>query len=89
MPGPKPIACPMCSKPAMLDGKTINCEHCDAIYTIIKEGGAKVKKVGVWEDHEERLQALESSETAPEEQEELEPSPAPEQPEEDEEIFPE
>lgn len=84
---PKPIICPMCGKPALLDGDKIACEQCDAIYKITKEGGARVQRTGVFDNHEQRIAVLEGAQTAPEE-----PGQTTEQPEDpdadEDEIFP-
>jgi len=51
--------CPNCMQPAIRAGNEITCEHCDAIFTITKKEGAKVKQLGPLEDHERRIRALE------------------------------
>lgn len=94
----RPTQCPYCQSPAIFDenNATIICEPCGAEYVITKSGGAKVKKMGVMDDHENRIAALEQSRTAPTPEDGLDPDP-PEDPEEtdgdnvddDKEIFPE
>lgn len=63
--------CPNCQKPATRDGNEITCDRCDAIFTITKKDGAKVKKLGPLQDHEERISKIEASVFA----EEPEPEP--------------
>jgi len=50
--------CPSCGQPAIRTGNKIECEACDAIFTVTQEG-AKVKELGPIEDHERRLRTLE------------------------------
>ena len=57
---PKAVYCPNCQGPATRTGNEITCETCDAIFTITKKDGAKIKKLGSIEDHEERLKKIES-----------------------------
>lgn len=52
--------CPNCGRRAERDGKTINCEDCDAEFTI-EAGAAKPKSLGRLDDHEKRLAALEAA----------------------------
>lgn len=63
----RPTTCPYCGSPAIFDSikEVIICEPCDAEYKITSQGGAKVKKIGVLDDHEDRISALEKTETAP------------------------
>lgn len=56
---PKAVTCPNCQGPAIRSGNEIACEGCDAIFTITKKDGAKVKKVGQIQDHEDRLKKIE------------------------------
>ena len=93
----RPTQCPNCGEPAIFDARTsvIICEKEDAEFKVTKQGGAKVKKTGVLDDHEKRLAALEqkkptdiNSGFAPEpDPDEIHPSNGDD--ETDEEIFPE
>lgn len=95
----RPTNCPYCSEPAIFDERksVILCEHCDVEYKVTKQGGAKVKKTGIFDDHENRLQALEqrspvAAAAQPGGNEELDDPEDTEDPKEnggDEEIFPE
>lgn len=58
---PKAVTCPNCQGPAIRAGNEITCEACDATYTITKKDGAKVRKLGPIQDHEERLKKIEAS----------------------------
>jgi len=57
---PKATFCPNCQQPATQIGNEITCDACDAIFTITKKNGAKVKKLGPIQDHEERLKKIEA-----------------------------
>jgi len=57
---PKAVHCPNCQGPATRTGNEITCDACDAIFAITKKNGAKVKKLGPFQDHEERLKKIES-----------------------------
>lgn len=63
----RPTTCPYCGSPAIFDSgkEVIICEPCDVEYKIMPQGGAKVKKMGVLDDHEDRISALEKTRTAP------------------------
>lgn len=54
------VSCPNCLAPAVKEGNEITCETCDAVFVITKKEGAKVKKVGLIDDHEKRISRLES-----------------------------
>lgn len=56
---PKACNCPNCLSPALRTGNEITCEICDAVFTITKKQGAKVKTLGPIDDHERRISALE------------------------------
>lgn len=56
----KAAFCPNCQQPAIRIGNEVTCGICDAIFVITKKNGAKVKKLGPIEDHEQRLKTLES-----------------------------
>lgn len=92
----RPTDCPYCSKPAIFDERKniIICEHCDAEYKVTKRGGAKVKKTGLFDDHENRLQALEqrspiAAAAEPSDNGELDDTEDPKENDGDDEIFPE
>ncbi|MBW8003338.1 MAG: hypothetical protein FVQ80_15215 [Planctomycetes bacterium] len=51
--------CPNCQQPAIRKGSEITCESCDAVFTVTKKDGPRVKEVGPIDDHEKRLQAVE------------------------------
>lgn len=59
----RPTNCPYCQSPAVFDEdkQIIICEKCDAEYKVTKEGGAKVKKIGVLDDLQNRVSALEAA----------------------------
>ena len=57
---PKAVYCPNCQGPATRTGNEITCETCDATFTITKKDGAKVKKLGPIQDHEDRLKKIEA-----------------------------
>ena len=57
---PKATKCPNCQQPAIRSGNEITCENCDATFVIRKKQGAKVKQIGTIEDHEKRIEILES-----------------------------
>lgn len=59
----RPTKCPYCQADAIFDEdkKIIICELCDAEYKVTKEGGAKVKKLGVLDDLQNRVSALEAA----------------------------
>lgn len=58
---PKAVQCPNCQGPAIRTGNEITCETCDATFMITKKDGAKVKKLGPIQDHEERLKKIEAT----------------------------
>lgn len=62
---PQAIVCPNCQQLAIRTGNEIACENCDAIFTITKKQGAKVKQLGPIEDHEKRISALEHQDDQP------------------------
>jgi len=47
-------------QPAFMIDNEITCENCDAVFTISKKQGVKVKKLGPIEDHEQRISQLET-----------------------------
>ena len=51
--------CPNCRQTAIRTGNEIACEKCDAVFVITEKQGAKVKKLGPIEDHEQRIKRLE------------------------------
>lgn len=57
---PKKISCPSCTGIATKEGDNIVCEACDATFKITKTGGARVKDLGRLDDHEKRLDRLET-----------------------------
>lgn len=57
---PKGVSCPNCQGPAIRTGNEIACEACDAIFVITKMNGAKVRKLGPIQDHEDRLKKIEA-----------------------------
>lgn len=57
---PQKVSCPNCLGDAVREGNEITCETCDAVFTITKKEGAKVKQLGTMEDHEKRISKLES-----------------------------
>lgn len=73
----KEAYCPNCQKPSIREGNKIICERCDATFTIIKTGGAKVKDIGRLNSLEDRMDRVESllpgQEPEPEPDEPVEP----------------
>lgn len=53
--------CPNCGQPANRVGDQVCCEFCDAIFTVHQNGSARVRKVGVLDDIDKRLSALEDN----------------------------
>ena len=56
----KVVNCPNCQGPAIWSGNEITCAQCDAIFTITKKNGAKVKKLGPIQDLDERVKKIEA-----------------------------
>jgi len=77
--------CPNCLGPAIRTGNEVACEACDAIFVITKKNGAKVKKLGPIQDHEDRLKKIEAKIFI----DEPEPEPEPQGGEDDDEPEPE
>ncbi|MFZ2146961.1 MAG: hypothetical protein WAV28_07055 [Sedimentisphaerales bacterium] len=69
--------CPNCHSPATRSGNEITCESCDAVFTITKKEGAKVKQLGPIEDLQKRVKRLESLIPGDEPGDEPEPEPEP------------
>lgn len=87
----RPTNCPYCQSPAIFDEEKqiIICEKCDAEYKVTKEGGAKVKKIGVLDDLQNRVSALEAAAGRSTAAAEPEPEDQDQDDKEDEDIFPE
>ena len=78
---PKVTFCPNCQQPATRSGNEITCEKCDATFEI-KRKEATVKKLGPYNELEQRVARLEAAHS-PAEQETDEPKSDETEPEEE------